>query len=275
MNEIRLLTTADIPAAMRLNQAAGWNQIPADWERLLKLEPTGCFGLETDGHLAAATTAVCFGRRLAWIGMVLTDPEYRRRGYARRLMEHALEYLEERGIAWIKLDATEMGQPLYELLGFVAEESIERWSIVSPATAPANRTSSGFDLELYRELDAAAFGADRERVLRNLALGEAIGLPGGFAMGRPGAKALSFGPCIARETSAAKELAEWFLSAHPGDTIFWDLLPENHSAAELATELGFECRRKLVRMTRPGKPGAAPLLFDNSLVYATAGFEYG
>ena len=85
-----------------------------DWRNLLALAPDGCFGIDCDGELRATTTAVCFGRELAWIGMVLTQQEYQRRGLARRLMEHALQHLRNHSVAWIKLDATELGVPLYE-----------------------------------------------------------------------------------------------------------------------------------------------------------------
>jgi GNAT superfamily N-acetyltransferase len=277
MNETRLLLESDIPAAMRLNEAAGWNQIPADWKRLLALEPTGCFGIEVDGRLAATASAVCFGTRLAWIGMVLTHPEHRRKGLARRLMEHSLAYLGLRGVDWIKLDATDMGLPLYESLGFKAEAPIERWGIEAIRDFPAAAWKSvqPWSLARYVELDRSAFGADRSAILNCLASIEAASLPGGFAMSRPGAKAHSLGPAVARDPETARQLVQWLLSRHAGDTVFWDLLPQNRAAADLAGDLGFACRRKLVRMVRPGRAGAPPLLFDNSLVYAAAGFEYG
>src|SRR5207244_12045682 len=103
------------------------NQIEEDWQRVLDLEPEGCFGIERGGRLAATTTAICYGRRLAWIGMVLTDPEYRGQGLATQLMRHTLEFLDGRGLDWIKLDATAMGRPIYRKLGFVDECEIERW----------------------------------------------------------------------------------------------------------------------------------------------------
>lgn len=54
--EIRHLTTADVPAALELVKQAGWNQVSADWHRLLDLEPDGCFGGYVDGDLVATTT---------------------------------------------------------------------------------------------------------------------------------------------------------------------------------------------------------------------------
>ena len=38
---IRLLQLSDIPAAMRLKEAAGWNQTELDWTNLLATEPEG------------------------------------------------------------------------------------------------------------------------------------------------------------------------------------------------------------------------------------------
>ena len=127
MNTVRRLTSADIPAAMRLKDAVGWNQTALDWKNVLALAPEGCFGIDEGGRLAATTTGVCFGKELAWIGMVITDPNYRGRGLAKRLMEHALYHLRGRGVEWIKLDGTDMGRPLYQQLGFRDEGAIERW----------------------------------------------------------------------------------------------------------------------------------------------------
>src|SRR5258708_39645964 len=111
---------------MRLKEAAGWNQTAADWQRVLALEPDGCFAIECDGQVRATTTAVCYGEELAWVGMVLTDAQYRGRGFARRLMEHTLAYLRGKRGAWVKLDATDMGRPLYGRLGCPDHGTIER-----------------------------------------------------------------------------------------------------------------------------------------------------
>jgi len=57
---------------------------------LLELAPQTCFGIEQDRRLVSTATLVCYGRRLAWIGMVLTHPEYRGRGFAHALEIHAV-----------------------------------------------------------------------------------------------------------------------------------------------------------------------------------------
>ncbi|HXM40126.1 MAG TPA: GNAT family N-acetyltransferase [Bryobacteraceae bacterium] len=239
-----------------------------------------CFGVECGGFLAATATAVCYERRLAWIGMVLTDPAYRRRGFALRLMEHAIAALTARRMEWIKLDATEMGAPLYRHLGFEPECGVERWGAsAAQATCIRGLTWRGQGSALDRQ----AFGADRSELLALLAplgaadLADDKGNGGGesYAMARPGLHGAYFGPCVSREAGAAKELLAWFLSRHQGEPVCWDLLPSNTEAIRLARASGFAPLRRLVRMVRRGIPGAAPLVHDDSQVFAIAGFEYG
>src|SRR5579871_2520069 len=115
---VRLLKEEDVAAATELSAEAGWNQTVDDWRMLLQLAPDGCFGMDADGRLVSTATFVCFGRELAWIGMVLTTAAYRRRGFARKLLGQAIERADELGIESLKLDATDQGQPLYESLGF-------------------------------------------------------------------------------------------------------------------------------------------------------------
>ncbi len=269
---LRLLTPDDLPALMRLKEAASWNQTTEDWLRVMRLEPEGCFGAEVDGTLAASATTVCFGRELAWIGMVLTLPEFRGRGLARLLMERSLTFCEERGVRWAKLDATDMGAPLYEKLGFRAECAVER-RLREPA--PSERCPAPGD-GLLLDLDRRAFGADRAALLRDLAAVGMASIPGeAFGMGRPGSRATFFGPCVSRTGDGARRILQWFLGAHPEEPVFWDVLPDNPAAAALADEFGFVTVRRLVRMSRPIEAGAAPLGTDNALVFAIAGFEYG
>jgi hypothetical protein len=189
-------------------------------------------------------------------------------------MEHAIEYLRGRSVAWIKLDATEMGRPLYESLGFREEAAIERW--LRPAESLREGGVAPGRFALDRALDGEAFGADRSRLLKVLAGIEAASIEGaGFAMGRPGSQAAYFGPCVARSGEAARDLAKWYLARHPGESVYWDILPANRDAVAAARELGFNPARELVRMALANANHAAPLGNHDSLVFATAGFEYG
>src|SRR5437867_1836352 len=118
MINVRLMTVADIPFGMRLKLANGWNQTEADWRRYLDLQADGCFVAESDGT-PVGTLSTCIFEAVAWIAMVLVDAEHRRKGVGTALMRHALELLERQGVVSVRLDATALGQPLYEKLGFV------------------------------------------------------------------------------------------------------------------------------------------------------------
>lgn len=267
---IRPLLPSDIPGALALTREAGWNQLPADWERLLSLEPEGCFAMECGGCLAATATAVCYGTELAWIGMVLTMPEFRRRGFAGLLMRRVLDFIAQRHVATIKLDATEVAVGLYRKLGFVEERAVERWQRPPGPVLPAK-------VERYcpePDYDQKVFGADRVALLAQLApLGSASLSGQGYAMGRPGSLAAYFGPCVASSRDAAETLLRWFLAQHAQEEVFWDLLPENKEAVRLAREFGFAPTRHLVRMVRSNGP-ASPLS-NHTELFAIAGFEFG
>ncbi len=112
---------------MALSTEAGWNQTADDWRMLIDLSPQGCLAIEIDGEIASTTTLTCYGTRLAWVGMVLTRIKHRGHGYAMRLLKESLRVADELGIESVKLDATDLGQPLYEKLGFRAEQTVERW----------------------------------------------------------------------------------------------------------------------------------------------------
>jgi GNAT superfamily N-acetyltransferase len=264
------LTVADVPAAFELSREAGWNQTLEDWRMLIELDPEGCFAIECDGRLAATTTLLCYGHRLAWLGMVLTSAEYRRRGFARSLVKRALELADARGIETVKLDATEQGQPLYESLGFKAERPIERWSTKTRALPRANNDypASAASIELL--LDRDAFPVDRSEVLRSLLRhGKAFVSPQGYLLQRPGHLATYLGPCVSASSEAAEQLIECCLAEREGPW-FWDLFPGNSKAVAIAAERGFQPQRTLVRMYR-GRELREP----EQKIYAIAGFELG
>lgn len=55
----------------------------------------------------------------AYIMNMYTRPEYRRQGVARRTLDFLISDAKARGISFISLEATQMGRPLYENVGFV------------------------------------------------------------------------------------------------------------------------------------------------------------
>ena len=58
----------------------------------------------------------------AYIMNMYTAPEYRRRGIAFHTLDLLVKAAKEQGVSQIALEATDMGQPLYEKFGFVKME---------------------------------------------------------------------------------------------------------------------------------------------------------
>ncbi|MCX5661530.1 MAG: GNAT family N-acetyltransferase [Planctomycetota bacterium] len=231
MLRIRTMTSADLDLGMRLKQAAGWNQTIADWKRFLALEPEGCFVAEVDGQGVGTATTCLFGS-VAWIAMVLVDPASRGHGVGTALMNHALAHLDARQVPTVRLDATPLGRPIYEKLGFKPDFDLQRYvGMIAPAggAAPSTppRTAApgvpgsacaarpGFALESLagplpadlHSLDAAVTATPRAKLIDRLHADQ----PGatrvakdrqrlaGYAMTRPGANATHVGPCIASD----------------------------------------------------------------------------
>lgn len=56
---------------------------------------------------------------IGYVFSVATDPDARRRGYARAVVETLLDWFRERGARQVDLNASAEGEPLYASLGFV------------------------------------------------------------------------------------------------------------------------------------------------------------
>src|SRR5215204_2414256 len=282
--EIRLLAERDVAEAMRLKEAAGWNQTEEDWRRLLRLGPHGCFAATAGGRLVATTTTTAYGRALAWVGMVLVDPLFRRKGIATALVRAALDSLEAEGVAAVKLDATPEGAPVYESLGFEAELRIERWAGTAGGKAPEDGMSGGAaSSQLFEEVfefDRRAFGADRSELLKALSDG-ACATPSlragdggdlrGYALARRGSQAAYVGPVVAEEAETAAILLGDLLGRLGTSRVYVDLNTTFEGGARELAALGFIKQRELIRMRRGERTAAG----TSRSVFAIAGPEVG
>src|SRR5262245_39002578 len=133
MIRLRPMTTDDVPAGLALSRQAGWNQTEADWRRALDLQPDGCFAaVESGGAGVVGICCTCAFGPVAWVALMLVDAARRRHGIGRALMEQALAFLDAQKVASVRLDATPLGQPLYERLGFAPQFMLARYAGVLP-----------------------------------------------------------------------------------------------------------------------------------------------
>ena len=280
--QIRLMTADDLPLGMRLKSQAGWNQTEADWRRFLAMQPQGCLVAEADG-VAVATTVLTAFDTVAWISMVLVEERSRGRGVGKALMKRAVDLAKQLGCKTIRLDATPLGRPLYESLGFAPQYELTRYAglagpVGSSSAFQAVRVARSEDMPAILAIDGSVTGTRRGKFLSrlfaeepaDLCVCEHHGQVAGYLASRRGSDALQLGPCIAETDDAGSTLLVDALTRFTGSRIYWDF-PSGHSAAiQLARSAGLVPQRQLLRMCR----GAA-VSDDVTKLWASSGPELG
>jgi GNAT superfamily N-acetyltransferase len=143
MSLVRRAVPEDAAEVLRLRQVmieAVRSEGPADWhaaslpvlrERLA--DPEGDFAVFVVDHperpgtlaaLVAGTLEYRIGRAghptgtAGFVFSVATDPDARRRGYARACMRELLDWFRARGAGYVQLTTSAEAEPLYASLGF-------------------------------------------------------------------------------------------------------------------------------------------------------------
>ena len=279
---IRQLAADDVPAAWGLTVQAGWNQTPADWRRMLDMEPAGCFAAEVEGRLVGTTVCCIFGE-VAWLALVLVDLAFRDRGIGRRLVQAGLKYADARGIPTVRLDATPLGRPVYERQGFHGQFELARWGGISaelPAIGAAQvdsflESDSNEWPELI-ELDVQATKTAREKFLRRLftespprVARTTEGRVAGYLTRRSGRMATQVGPAMGT-LDVVQNLLIHELQQLQGQPVIIDLPVNQPELGEIAQRAGLTVQRNLLRMSR-----GTPLVEDFDLFQISSGGELG
>jgi GNAT superfamily N-acetyltransferase len=264
------MTSAAIPAGLRLCRAAGWNQLESDWRCFLEMSPDGCRVAESDGAVIGTVTTLRYEDKFSWVSMVLVDPALRHRGIGSLLFGEALRLLED--VETVRLDATPAGKMVYDKFGFVDEYCLTRMRALKPQPdtqphASRARPMSTSDLSVVLAYDRKAFGADRETILRRLyenapeyaLVVEGGGGIDGYTFGRHGFLAEHLGPLVASEQLVARGLVSACLRAHPGRPFLLDAPQFSEDWTGWLKSIGFQEERPFIRMFRgsnsyPGTP---------------------
>lgn len=257
---IEAATAADL-------EALGVERVKQEWHPSLPLlraildwEPGGRVFVLREGALnpasptpaaPVATTSAIAAGPVGVVGNVIVREDYRRRGLGRVIMDAAVDWMRERGVRSVLLDATPAGRPLYRGMGFYGvERSYYAWGLLRELDRPAlRRIATGHartahrvsarDLSRVAALDEQAFGGDRLPLVAGLLrepgaalylAQDAAGTPTGFLVARPvevPREGLRIGPWVARDPATAAALLDCALGA--GEP--WrDELPATHEA---------------------------------------------
>jgi ribosomal protein S18 acetylase RimI-like enzyme len=298
----REMVADDIPAGLALCRASGWNQVERDWRRFLETQPGGAIVAERDSRIIGTVATIRYGRRFAWVAMVLVDPAERGRGVGRALLTRGLSLIDD--VETPRLDATPAGEPLYKTLGFVEESRLSRLQLepgqarpLPPFPASSSQETTvrplvAADWDSIAAFDAAVFGADRRALLQWLWEGapeyawvatdrqDAIT---GYIFGRHGHLFEHLGPIIAHDAATAARLvaaclpsrgAHALLAGHPlraYPSFVIDAPADQADWRRFLADAGFVEQRPFFRMSR-GRPAPAG---QPHHLFASVGPEFG
>ena len=168
---LRRMTEADMREVQTVMESVGWHFTPQVVRRRFEWSGETTFCIEENGRLCATGIGIAYGTRLGWVGMIITHTACQRRGFARQMTVQVIESLQERGVACIMLDASRLGQPLYEQLGFHPLYDILIYS--GRATAAIQQASSvrlarAEDIPAIIRLDGEVFGIERAQIVTDM-----------------------------------------------------------------------------------------------------------
>ncbi|HEY5633504.1 MAG TPA: GNAT family N-acetyltransferase [Burkholderiaceae bacterium] len=293
-----VLDEDDVPGALALSDASGWNQTAEDWLQFLRHGRV--LGVRSAlGEIVATGAALPYDASQGWISMVLVTPAWRHRGLATELLNDCVSQLRARGITPV-LDATPAGEQVYRRLGFAGGLGFERWeaglgsgpSAAVPARAAPGPGAAGSARGLasaqqaarragIEDIDAfAALDAGASRIARRFLLESFLsrrdtrawmsGDGEGFVIARAGRRATQVGPLVAADEAAATALLDTAL-AHVVGPVFIDVPTRWQALSHWLDQRGFRRQRSFLRMAL----GGTAALGGSDRLFAVAGPEFG
>jgi predicted N-acetyltransferase YhbS len=266
---VRRATTDDIKEMSGVLERAGLSSSgPEVLEYNLTSSSAQMFVGCRDGLVVGVAGCIRFGHT-GWLGNVAVDDDFRGQGLGQAMSQTAVDCLRQAGVETVLLTATQLGQPIYERLGF-ADEGVsygvwkqQQAPVLGPDGSAAVRPGQIDDV-IRQDADATgedrrsylAPFADRARVVAECSqAGYWLALPWGG------------GPVIAASRAAARPLIVDMIRTSPGSRLAFPELNVHGSA--LAVSLGFHLARRVRRMRLgPPVPGYRPEMIYNTFSLA-------
>jgi predicted N-acetyltransferase YhbS len=170
---IRNLEDADLEKADEILTLAFGGPVSRleDLRLYRRIEPAGWFVAAQAERLVGMVGAANYGT-IAHVGLMAVHPEAQRQGIGMALMRFLLDKLEQQGVRLVTLDASKMGRPLYDRLGFIPYD--ETITFQRPVDIHGNakpcqpQIISMRDLGEIIQADKEIFGADRRKLFQVL-----------------------------------------------------------------------------------------------------------
>ncbi|MCI4323520.1 MAG: GNAT family acetyltransferase [Thermoplasmata archaeon] len=140
--EIRPFESRDEKAVValweRCQLVRAWNDPHKDIRRKLNVRPEWFLVGRLHGDLIASVMAGYDGHR-GWLNYLAVDPQYRRRGFARELVNHAERLLRAAGGPKVNLQVRSLNLPVvefYRQLGYSADDVVSLGKRLESDTPP-------------------------------------------------------------------------------------------------------------------------------------------
>lgn len=248
---VRVMTECDIGFATEMTDIEKWGYVREDFQRLVYLEPDGCFVALHDNDKIGMVTTTTYGD-YAFLGCLIVREQFRGQGIGEKLMIHAVEYLKTKGVRSIELDGVFPALSLYRRLGFADKYlslRLFRPPQVFPGTVEDSKDAPSMDIILF---DKRKTGIDRNRIL-NRYLDEfkpcLLASEKAYTFVLPRGKGrLRIAPFVAENDREAEKLLGRVLSKYSENTLMMGVPEVNRAMAAMLVRYGFKYNKPSVRM---------------------------
>ncbi len=246
----------DIEPFLALAASEGWVCDRWEFEFLLAQFPSGCLTARWEGKLVGCVTSIKYDTS-GWIGNLIVSREYRGQGVGSALMERALEALDKAGAATVWLTASKQGKPIYERLGFMVVDVINRWvgqGIWGVSTEPA-----AVSRDALLAIDTAGWGDSRDSIIdAAVRRGRIYHAGESFLVSQSCSGGMQLGPWGGLDRRASTLLDDALLEAGKGVKVLLDVPIRNTEQTALLMGKGFSIRGSTLLMYRGTLPAYAP-----------------
>lgn len=181
MFQVKVMSVKDYRFAVDLANTMGWGVEVDDFRFNQFLEPEGCLVLFDGLVPVGLATCVSFGKG-GWFGNFVIRPDYRGQGGGRLLLEHAIGYLQGKGVESIGLYAYPYLEEFYSKFGFKADLELTVMHNTGLQINTNNNNNDNdddgcvavskvegcLDFSDLLRFDRRFFGVDRSQLLRNI-----------------------------------------------------------------------------------------------------------
>ena len=278
---IRTLADIDLETADNILKVAFQSQASRldDIHLYRRIQPDGWFLALRQDQPVGMVGAANYGA-FAHVGLMAVHPDVQRQGVGLAIMQFLLARLDQQHVPLVTLDASNMGRPLYDKLGFVPYDEtlmFQRSGNFAMPDQPSNIQSiSNQDLDELVQWDSLFFGADRRKVFQALLaffperafmLRDETGQVAGYLF----AQKNRIGPWVMRQPHGAEALLKAALTLPYEGTVSVAVPAVNQDAVELLPRYGFKQLRANRHMGRGrGEPPG-----QRSQIYAQTSLAAG